>query len=449
LLKEISTNINKENLEILTSSCLFTYILENLNVNLLIIKTNINLYTEIFEILDKLILFDNLDNEFINCVFKNINNYYSECDDFLNSKLYDDENEKQLCLKLIKIFEMYSNKCSLKKLSVGNDEMNEKEKYKLMVYDNIFSKNGNKIDFKKYKAPKNHRMYKYKDTKYSRKVYKRIMSELLSLKGDKTIPIEWESSILMKIDFENLLITFIITGPDETPYHNGIFVFHCCFPDNYPMSPPKVLIDNTNNNKFRWNPNLYAEGKVCLSLLGTWHADSNESWIPGQSTLLQVITSIQCMILGVSEPYFNEPGYEDNKGTKKGERNSKLYNDKIQYYNCYMINKMIKEPPHQFEDFTKNHFLAKEDIILKNYDNWSINNEYKDKIIKEKKIFLDSMLELKEKEKIFVKPSNLNVDTKCQDDLFSTTEELEESNTEELLEEFITEETIEETIKNN
>ena len=39
----------------------------------------------------------------------------------------------------------------------------------------------------------------------------------------------------------------------------------------------------------RFNPNLYADGKVCLSLLGTWHGgDSSEKWDPVQSNLMQV-----------------------------------------------------------------------------------------------------------------------------------------------------------------
>lgn len=40
--------------------------------------------------------------------------------------------------------------------------------------------------------------------------------------------------------------------------------------------------------------NLYAEGKVCLSLLGTW---SGPGWVPGTSTLSQVLLSIQGQIL--------------------------------------------------------------------------------------------------------------------------------------------------------
>lgn len=40
----------------------------------------------------------------------------------------------------------------------------------------------------------------------------------------------------------------------------------------------------------------YDTGKVCLSLLGTWEGPS---WDPQTSTLLQVLVSIQAMILGV------------------------------------------------------------------------------------------------------------------------------------------------------
>ena len=54
----------------------------------------------------------------------------------------------------------------------------------------------------------------------------------------------------------------------------------------------------------RFNPNLYNCGKVCLSLLGTWPGRPEEQWT-SQSTLLQVLVSIQSMIL-VELPYFNE-----------------------------------------------------------------------------------------------------------------------------------------------
>jgi ubiquitin-conjugating enzyme E2 O len=47
---------------------------------------------------------------------------------------------------------------------------------------------------------------------------------------------------------------------------------------------------------------------VCLSLLGTWRGETTENWT-SKSTLLQVLVSVQSLIL-VNDPYFNEPGYE-------------------------------------------------------------------------------------------------------------------------------------------
>lgn len=72
--------------------------------------------------------------------------------------------------------------------------------------------------------------------------------------------------------------------------------------------PPLVNLQTTGNGTVRFNPNLYNCGKVCLSLLGTWQGDQGESWNKETSTLLQVLISIQSLIL-VDMPYFNEPGY--------------------------------------------------------------------------------------------------------------------------------------------
>ncbi len=50
------------------------------------------------------------------------------------------------------------------------------------------------------------------------------------------------------------------------------------------------------------NPNLYEEGKVCLSILGTWAGDKSESWSAARSSLLQAFVSIQGLVL-VKEPW--------------------------------------------------------------------------------------------------------------------------------------------------
>ena len=48
--------------------------------------------------------------------------------------------------------------------------------------------------------------------------------------------------------------------------------------------------------------NLYEEGKVCLSILGTWQGDREESWSASRSSLLQALVSIQGLVL-VKEPW--------------------------------------------------------------------------------------------------------------------------------------------------
>ena len=59
----------------------------------------------------------------------------------------------------------------------------------------------------------------------------------------------------------------------------------------------------------RLNPNLYESGKFCLGILDTWTSKGNEVWNPTSSNVLQILVSIQGLVLN-SKPYFNEPVYE-------------------------------------------------------------------------------------------------------------------------------------------
>lgn len=115
---------------------------------------------------------------------------------------------------------------------------------------------------------------------------------------------------------EMCLAHALICGPEATPYEGGFFYFLVRFPTNYPIEPPRVRIMTTGGNTVRFNPNLYANGKVCLSTLGTW---SGPPWSPAQ-TLSSVLISIQSLLN--EKPYHNEPGFH----TEHNEGDSDRYN---------------------------------------------------------------------------------------------------------------------------
>jgi ubiquitin-protein ligase len=133
------------------------------------------------------------------------------------------------------------------------------------------------------------------------------------------LPTAWDTSIFLRVDDERVdLIKALIVGPKDTPYENGCFIFDIFLPHSYNQTSPMVKSMTTNGGLYRYNPNLYADGKVCLSLLGTW---SGPGWIAGKSTLLQVLISIQSLIL-CEEPYCNEPGWAGQEGSAASKKYS-------------------------------------------------------------------------------------------------------------------------------
>jgi len=96
----------------------------------------------------------------------------------------------------------------------------------------------------------------------------------------------------------------LLSGPEDTPYESALFLLKALFPIEYPLEPPKVRWCTTSGGAVRFGPNLYANGKVCLSILGTWQGPS---WQPSQN-LSTVLLSIQSL-MGVDAAR-NEPGRE-------------------------------------------------------------------------------------------------------------------------------------------
>ncbi len=80
------------------------------------------------------------------------------------------------------------------------------------------------------------------------------------------------------------LLRAAIVGPPDTPYENVLFYFDIFLPMMYPSEPPKVHFWSHGR---RLNPNLYEDGKVCLSILGTWAGDDVEQWDARNSNVLR------------------------------------------------------------------------------------------------------------------------------------------------------------------
>jgi len=42
----------------------------------------------------------------------------------------------------------------------------------------------------------------------------------------------------------------------------------------------------TGDSQVRFNPNIYVDGYICLSILGTWSGYQNEKWHESTSSIL-------------------------------------------------------------------------------------------------------------------------------------------------------------------
>ncbi|KAL9247681.1 hypothetical protein vseg_021088 [Gypsophila vaccaria] len=99
-----------------------------------------------------------------------------------------------------------------------------------------------------------------------------------------------------------------IIGPPDTPYEGGFFNATMSFPKDYPNSPPTVKFTSE-----MWHPNVYPDGKVCISILHPPGDDpngyelANERWTPVH-TVESIVLSIISML---SSPNDESPANVD------------------------------------------------------------------------------------------------------------------------------------------
>lgn len=134
----------------------------------------------------------------------------------------------------------------------------------------------------------------------SRATAKRLIKDIKSLKKEPLSGIHYvhdESDILKG--------QAMIIGPEDTPYAGGYYLFKFSFPGDYPHSPPKVTFC-TNDGYTRMHPNMYKNGKVCLSLLNSWQGrDATDAWT-GCQTISSVLLTLRSIM--TEGPLQHEPG---------------------------------------------------------------------------------------------------------------------------------------------
>jgi len=102
----------------------------------------------------------------------------------------------------------------------------------------------------------------------------------------------------------------MMEGPEATPYEGGMFPCSLSFPKEYPNKPPVMKFLTPGF----WHPNIYQDGKVCISILHEAKEDQfneqekmSEKWRPilGVEAILISVMSL------LSNPNFDSPANID------------------------------------------------------------------------------------------------------------------------------------------
>jgi ubiquitin-protein ligase len=335
-IKELINNIDAGTKNQINNSCTYLIINSRLTgLSLIELDKCSDMYLNIFRLIEKMIEFDYP----ISCFYKSIKHI-----NVLTSNIDDN-------LELYRLINKVSN---------------DMDKYKCVdvheIVENEFVTLMKKSQFSSYKYTDN-------ETKLNKTSTIRIMKEYSDLKIN--LPLHEESSIWFVTDESDVSVfKFLISGPKGTPYENGLFLFNGSIHFNYPNQPPKILFETTGGNSFRFNPNLYDNGFVCLSLLGTWEGKGGEKWNKDTSTLLQILISIQSSIF-CDNPYFNEPGHEKHMCDEKTKNISFDYDDNIRLHTLKLaVRDCLIEPPKGFENVVEKFFKFKKADIITQVDEW-------------------------------------------------------------------------------
>ena len=362
-------NINVNTVDIMKNSCFIPYLKTVYKTNTILDFTenitNFETHLDSMRVMNKkfIQLFNNKNDT--ESLLDILGQFSVDCESYLKMNHTDNKNREIITISnFVAFFKQLKKSISNSEKQLINDKLLDKnqksveELYKSELYTESF-KEYDDMDIQSF----NSMMQNRNETESSNPTHSamsRISKEIISIK--KSLPINFGSSIFYRICTKNLkLHEFIITGPEGTPYDSGCFHFKIYCPNNYPNTSPVVRTCTTGNGSIKFNPNLYKDGTICLSLLGTIQGHQTERWMPTESSMLQIMISIQSLVMN-STPYFNELGYEYNRDSSHKE--SITYNKKIRY-ECmkWAMIDMIRNPIKGFEKAILKHFTIKAEYI--------------------------------------------------------------------------------------
>jgi ubiquitin-conjugating enzyme E2 Z len=197
-------------------------------------------------------------------------------------------------------------------------------------------------------------------------ISRRLQKEIVSLK-DKSLK---DTGIYYFIDEDTITrATAIMFGPKDTPYEFCPLEYSFIIPNDYPFTPPEVSY-NTNDGRTRFHPNFYIDGKVCLSILGTY---SGPKWASSMniSTILLSIYSLM-----TNNPLTHEPAYENTSLTHP---KNQQYADNVEYRMIKLFLEMYTNNYYkkymELDDDFKNTILKSYELIKEKVRNKSKNSE--------------------------------------------------------------------------
>ena len=115
---------------------------------------------------------------------------------------------------------------------------------------------------------------------------KRIQKELIELENDTL-----SNCSAGPVNDDLFHWSATISGPEDSPYSEGIFFLNINFPADYPFKPPKIKFETKI-----YHCNISSNGAICLDIL-------KDNWSPAL-TITKVLLSISSLL---TDPNPNDP----------------------------------------------------------------------------------------------------------------------------------------------